>query len=257
MPISYLPVLATLRDLYTQPRDMQRFRRYLAALTAGTDDVVLPIGAANPLAKEHALGRLDELLGMGAEDIGAAAAAEAASRLAGRVSLEVEVKVSLVLVDDVGGDWTNRYTTEASVLFPRRGALKRPFATGLAWTSEPPVRERLYAEVLGAIYRVVYQQRRGLPVTLRAMLDQEGLAQSFAGEVPDLGPDEVVRARRILAEVGDDPGYPTAFACLYGDEAAQQLGYRSLGLPPRAGFAVALADALACRQDPVAALLNR
>jgi hypothetical protein len=254
--ITYLPVLRTLRELYVQPRDMQRFRRYLAALTGGTDDIVLPIGVANPMAKEHAIAKLDELLALGAEDVGAAAAAAAAARLAGRVPLELEVKASLVLVDDVAGGWTNRYTTEASVRFPGRGALRRPFATGLVWTSESPGAEQLHQEVLGAIYRVVYQQRRGLPVRLRAMLDQEGLAGLFAGARPDLAPDELARARRVVAGVGDDPGYPTAFACLYGDEAAEQLGYRPLGLPPRAGFAVALADALDRQRDPVGAVLD-
>jgi hypothetical protein len=60
----------------------------------------------------------------------------------------------------------------------------------------------------------------------------------------------------VIAAVGDDPGYPTAFACLYGDAAAAQLGHRPLGLPARAGFAVALADALDRHRDPVAALVH-
>ena len=42
MRVIYLPVLHTLRELYSQPRDMQRFERYIATLTGGTDDVVLP-----------------------------------------------------------------------------------------------------------------------------------------------------------------------------------------------------------------------
>src|SRR6266571_3276983 len=35
MRVTYLPVLSILRELYVQPRDMQRFRRYIAALTGG------------------------------------------------------------------------------------------------------------------------------------------------------------------------------------------------------------------------------
>ncbi len=116
MRITYLLVLRTLRELYIQPRNMERFRRYLAALTGGTADIVLPIVVANPMAKEHAVTRIDELLALGAEEIGATAASDAATRLLGSVPLEVEVKASLVLVDDVGGGWTNRYTTEPSAL---------------------------------------------------------------------------------------------------------------------------------------------
>ena len=80
------------------------------------------------------LGRVGEArlrfsLERSAEDIGRACAEEASDRLRG-VAGSVEIKASLVLVDDVGGGWTNRYTTEAQVRFPRRGALSRPFARG-------------------------------------------------------------------------------------------------------------------------------
>src|SRR5579859_1716650 len=126
--ITYVPVLRILRDLYLQPRDMHRFRAYVATLTGGTDDVVLPIGVANPMAKEHAVASIDELLAEGADDTAAEATATARARL-DRIHQEREIKASLVLVDDVGGGWTNRFTTEAMVRFPSRGALKRPFAT--------------------------------------------------------------------------------------------------------------------------------
>ena len=253
MKVTYLPVLGTLRELYLQPRDMHRFRSYISTSTGGTDDIVLPIGVANPMAKEHAVARIDALLAAHAEEIGAEAAADAAQRLA-RVPGDVEVKAALVLVDDAGGGWTNRFTTEAAVRFPGRGALRRPFATGLVWTSESPSAAELRRELLGAIYRVAYQQRRGLPTTLVDMLAQEGLAGVFAGAEPGLRGGELAAARAILNTLGDDPPYPTTFASLYGDEAATQLGYQPLGLPARAGFEVALADAVDRRLEPLAAL---
>src|SRR3979411_1136255 len=40
MRVTYLPVLPILRDLYLQPRDMARFRSYIATLTGGSDYVV-------------------------------------------------------------------------------------------------------------------------------------------------------------------------------------------------------------------------
>jgi hypothetical protein len=254
MRITYLPVLPILRDLYLQPRDMQRFRTYVATLTAGTDDVVVPIGVANPMAKEHAVARIDELLALGADELAAAATASAQDRL-GRVPLNVEIKATLVLADDVGGGWTNRYTTEASVRFPSRGALKRPFATALAWTSALPTPAQIREEVLAAIYRVAYQQCFGLPTTLGAMLDQEGCAGVFAGTRPGLAGADLEAARLIIAGCGKSPPYGEIFACLYGDAAAAELGYQPLGLPARAGFAVAVADALRDGRDPLADLL--
>src|SRR5437588_11781890 len=102
---------------------MARFRRYIAALTGGTHDVVLPIGVANPMAREHVLSHVDELLGSGAEEVGAAAADEASLRLADWPG--PEIKASLVVADDLAGGWTNRYTTEASMHFPDRGPFGR------------------------------------------------------------------------------------------------------------------------------------
>jgi len=253
MRITYLPVLGTLRELYQMPRDVRRFRSYIARLTGGTDDIVLPIGVANPMAKEQALEKLEALLDQGAEDVGAATTAEAQQRLAA-IPCPVDITAALVLVDDVGGGWTNRYTTEASVRFPSRGALKRPFATGLLWTSESPTDEAIRQDLLSAIYRVAYQQRHGLPSRLQTMLDQEGLAAVFAGRQPALEPTVLAHAQAIVHAHVADTTYPTAFACLYGDTAAEQLGYTPLGLPARAGFEVALADAVTERRDPLAAL---
>jgi hypothetical protein len=41
----------------------------------------------------------------------------------------------------------------------------------------------------------------------------------------------------------DTTDYPTLFACLYGDGAANSVGYPPLGLSERAGFALALEEA--------------
>jgi hypothetical protein len=83
------------------------------------------------------------------------------------------------------------------------------------------------------------------------MLDQEGLAGVFAGARPTLVGEALGRARPIVNRDPDHALYPEIFACMYGDSAAEELGYRPLGLPPRAGFEVALADALEQRRDPV------
>src|ERR1700730_409190 len=127
------------------------------------------------MAKDHALSKIDELLALGADEVGVTAAEDAHRRLAA-VANDVEIKASVVLVDDVAGGWTNRFTSEASVRFPGRGALKRPFGAALAWTSESPTAAQIRMEMLAAIYRVAYQQRHGLRTSLAAMLEQEGVA---------------------------------------------------------------------------------
>jgi hypothetical protein len=169
----------------------------------------------------------------------------------------VEIKASLVLADDAMGGWTNRYLTEASARFQNKGVARRPFACGLLWTSESPTTAQIREELLATIYRTAYQLRRGLPKTLREMLAQEGLAASFASATPALPPDAIDRARTVIAphlDASASAHYPTVFSCLYGDDAATAVGYATLGLPPRAGFEVALADAPADARVPVGVL---
>lgn len=253
MNITYVPVLAILRDLYSQPRDMNRFRTYLETMLQGTDDVVVPITAANPMAKEHALAKANELLALGAEEVGAAAAQEAASRLA---AVPGQFKATLVLADDDAGGWTNRYLSEATSRFDARVDRKRNLVCGLLWTSESPTREAIREALLGDIYRAAYRYHIGPATTLRAMLEQEGHAAVFAGGHPTLPLDALDRARAVTTPFLDTAVYAQQFATFYGDAAAVSVGYRPLGLPPRAGFEVALADARAARRDPVAVLAD-
>ncbi len=69
------------RAVRAAARDVHRFQRYIATLTGSSDDVVLPIGAANPMAKEHAVVKIDDLLAIGADEVRAQAAAGAGARL--------------------------------------------------------------------------------------------------------------------------------------------------------------------------------
>jgi hypothetical protein len=256
MDVTYIPVLGVLRDLYAQPRGMERFRAYLDAMLGGTGDIALPITGANPMAKEHALREVERLLALGADEVAARAVRDAAARLA---QIPGTLKTALVLMDDAMGGWTNRYQSEAADRFGAPPPAHRRIACGMAWTTEPATTEQITAEMLGTVYRVAHKDRHGHPTTLRAMLEQEGLTAVFAGLRPALGPAALAHARRVIAEyaaaAGEDD-YPIAFACMYGDAAAQATGYPVLGLPPRAGFEVALADALERSASPVAALAS-
>lgn len=257
MDVTYIPVLAILRDLYAQPRDFQRFQNYLDAMLGGTEDVVVPISGANPMAKEHALDEVGRLLSMGADEIAAGSAQEAASRLR---DVPGALKTALVLMDDTPGGWTNRYMTEAADRFGPPPPAHRRIATGMVWTTEPPGPENLRREMLGVVYRVAHKDRHGQPTTLRAMLTQEGHTAVFAGLQTTLSAAELARAREAIAEYAELAGpedYPIAFACMYGDDGALAAGYPPLGLPPRAGFQVALADALAAGRDPVISVVAR
>jgi hypothetical protein len=245
MNLTLLPLLRTQRDLHAIPRGMERFRAYLATMTEGTDDIVLPITGMNPVGKEHVAALLDNLLSADAEGVASAAMQEAATRL---VDIPGERQVALVVIDDVQGGWTNRYFTEIPP--PMQGA--RPSAKRRAlrwalvpiWTSEPWPTHAIRAAVLAAIYRSAFVAHVGFPETLGEIMTVEGAAALFAGiQSPRLDPEDLAYTAEVLRAYRDTRDYPTIFTCLFGDQAARSVGYPPLGLSPRAGLALAHEEA--------------
>lgn len=245
MRLELLPALGTLRDLYAMPRDMARFREYVARLTGGTGDVVLPLTAANPMGREHVAAHVQALIDRGAEARAAQWLREAEARL---VRVPATLRVALLVVDDVAGGWTDRGLTDAQHRFECAREAKRGFATAYAWTSEPPDLDALRIETLASVYRAAYVLRHGEARTLREAMRQEGLALAFAGARLT----EPRAARAVLDAHLDDPRFATLFAGMYGDPFAERAGHKPLGVPGFAGFAVGLAEVGGV--DPVAAL---
>jgi hypothetical protein len=249
MQLENLPLLGLQRELYSMPRGMERFRRYLAAMTGGGEDLLLPLTAVNPMGKEHMLPAVDSWIAAGAEEAAAGAVREAAARL---VDAPGRLRIGLAIADDVAGGWTNRFTTDFAHRFESAALYRRDFAVGLLWASEaaagrpralerrgggtvasrlrslrrqapsPRLAEQARREVLLSLARAAYERRHGPARTLRERLAQEHDALRFAGLEPKpLPPPHFL----------DAADAPALFACLYGDEAARSLGYSALGVP--------------------------
>jgi hypothetical protein len=152
--------------------------------------------------------------------------------------------VGLVVVDDAHGGWTNRYAYEFSHRFEERALYKRGWIECLLWTSEVATESMVREEVLTSIHRAAYIQRHGLAKSLAGMLRQEGTAMAAAGSVePALESDDLTYTRTIVEPLLEASDRATQMACLFGDAAANALGYRAQGLSHRAGLALALSQA--------------
>lgn len=253
MKIELVPLLQMERELYEIPRGWDRFRQYLQILTGGRQDLLLPpLVALNPMGKEHVSEALDGLLALDAERIAKEAITEAERRLA---DVSADLRLGLVLADDAGGGWTHRHLSEMQARFGGDYAPKHDWAVVLFWSSEPASRDTVHAEVLSAIYRAPYALRHGVPRTLRQMMEQEGLTATFAGlSPPALDPAELSAIRDVIAPRRDSSATPVIFACLYGDDAALEVGYPPLGLPPNAGYILARIESQLSDSPPEAAL---
>jgi hypothetical protein len=193
------------------------------------------------MAREHVAARLDELIGLEADEIASEAVAEAAERLDGVAG---SFRISLVVADDARGGWTNRFAVAYGQAFEDSGSLKRGWLSGLLWSSEPASARAAREAVLIPIFRAAYREGHGPPGNLRERLAQEGFARAMAGcERPSLDPDDLAYTREILAPLLGSEDRRTGIECLYGDVAARSLGLTPRGLSDDAGLALALSDA--------------
>lgn len=242
MQLKYLPLLQIQRDLYQLPRGFERFQEYLRTLIdTSTGDIKFPLSAMNPMGKEHLLPFLENLLALHADQLGAEAMLAAQAKLFAEAG---EYKVCLVVSDDLKGGWTNRYAMEFGYRFQQQAYYKRGWIATLLWTGEIYSTNMIREEVLMCIHRAAYVQRHGYAHTLGEMLAQEGYVMRHAGAtIPRLEPEDLEYTRAVLAPCLTHNDQPTTIASLFGDEAARQLGYPPLGLSPRAGLALALANA--------------
>jgi hypothetical protein len=240
MQVHYVPLLTRQREIYALPRGMARFREYIATITTGAGDdlEVFPLAAMNPMGKEHCAALLDQYLAMDAEGM----AQEEVGALLPALGAENEsLRLSLVLVDDARGGWTNRTDYEYKARTGTAAVLEKyPWVSAMLWTSEAPSEERVRATARVALCRAAYVLRQGDPRTLRELLAQEGWVQRQAGVVPEpLTPEEVEYTQAVLEPYLNADGMPTMIAALFGDEGAASLGYPPLGLEKDAGLRLA------------------
>jgi hypothetical protein len=247
MKIEFVPLLQLQRDLYNIPRGQERFRAYLETIldTDASDLELPPLVTMNPMGKDHIPAMLDTLLALDADAVAANSLSEVFDRF-DRDS--VPLKLGLVVADDLMGGWTNRYTSEFSARFEIEPSLKRGWLNVILWTSETPSLQKVREETLTTVYRAAYIQQHGQARTLQEMLDREGYAMAMAGLTqPHLDLDDLIYTREILAPHLATQDYPTMMACLFGDRAADSLGYKPHGLSDRAGLAFALHQQLSMR----------
>lgn len=245
--LEYVPLLGLQRKIYGTPPGPERFRAYLREmLEPDTMELRLPLVAMNPMAGEHAVERLDALIALDADRVGAAATQEAGAAVADATG---DYRLALVLADDVRGAWTHRASAELAHRRGEAALAKRGWLTGILWASERQSAADVREEVLTTIHRAAYIARRGPARTLRQLLIQEGNAMRMAGaRNPVLEPQAFIRARELLRPHLDRGDAGTLIGGLFGDAAARELGHEPLGLPTRAGLALALHGRLEQRE---------
>ncbi|TSA78953.1 hypothetical protein FNU79_18540 [Deinococcus detaillensis] len=252
MRFELISTLEKLREVYQVPRGPARFQAYVSAAVGDAqqaEDVALsPLVSANPMASENVLAWLETWLSLGAETLAREVLEESNTRFEA-VPFARPVKVGLAVLDDLGGGWTNRAINDAARFQVGRVLAKTGWVNVNLWTSQAPSPAELRLCVLEAAHRAAYTVQHGDPVTLAAMLAQEGLIAASSGRRLTLDADDLAYSRSIIAPHLESTHQPTVLACFYGDDVAREWGYPPLGLSQNAGYEVGLADTLAAQVE--------
>jgi hypothetical protein len=223
MKFELLPIIENMLELYQIPRTPDRFQKYLKILRGDTkDDLVMPIGGFNPMAKEHIVDKLNKLKTLQAEHLIAETLIDI-NKQGYYDNNKATFKVCLNICDDLMGGWTNHFTTDFESKFSINALVNRHFCTPIFWSSEPYntalIKQRTWAYAL----RTIYWQEHSKPNTLHEHCLQE-LFVNENSPYKDVFLKEKMSSDFYIRH-SLSSNYHLIFNFFYGDEASNQLGF--------------------------------
>jgi hypothetical protein len=222
MTFVLLPILDVMSNFYQMPRGNDRFQEYLKILRGNTkDDMVMPIGGFNPMAKEHILVKLNELKTLDAEGI----MLEILGNLNKKLFLKNDLiyKVALNLSDDLLGGWTNRFTTDFDSKFKINALVKRQFCTPVFWSSEIYSEHLVRQRTVEYALRTIYWLEKPKPITLKEHVEQEQFVAK--NSFPSYLFHSFDSQKEFYLKHSESDNYHLIFNFFYGNEASEQLGF--------------------------------
>jgi len=135
------------------------------------------------------------------------------------------IQVVLNLADDIGGAWTDRYTTDFSSKFEIQAFVKRNFCAPYFWASETYTKELIIQRTREYAYRTLHVIENGKPTTLKDHIQQEVYVQFHSNNI-----------FQISENNADSEDYNLIFNFFYGDEASESLAYKTYGIGKNAGW---------------------
>ncbi len=234
MKFHLMPIIEQMLALYKKPRAPERFHEYLSMLQGNTAaDLLLPIAGFNPMAKEHALEKLQELKSLGAESL--------ITEILGTINDTAAedgtvINVALNLADDLKGGWTNRYATDFDSKFKINGLVTRNFCVPYFWTSEDFDAEKIRTRAQEYVYRTIFWKKHGRLETLKDHLEQEVFVAKHVRPKSGTGLEETEELSVYFDKHQMDDNYSRIFNFFYGDKISATLGYPLFDTRENAGF---------------------
>lgn len=251
MAVRIVPTLSAMAEVYRLTTEggpeSPRFKRFVELAKDGA-----PVSGYNPMTSKDALGTVEALLAIDAEDKAKATATQYAEELGIDDDLDLAITVA------TPGLWTDRLATEIE---HRLGG--RRWKEIVLWTGEDADEEAVRAATTAQTVRAGWALLHKPPRSVAHAAGQEGLAAAVAdagAESAEPPPDEDSGDRSVAAALdvfAEDNELSSRAALLYGDDVARQFGWMPLGVKPSAGYAYCRAKATAAlKEHPAKELLH-
>jgi hypothetical protein len=230
MTFEVVPLLHKMQELYQKPANFHRFKEYISMLIGDSDnDLQTPIGAFNPMAKEHILAKLEELIALEAEKIAQERLSEINQKFTNQNQNE-HYKVFLNLSDDLKGGWTNHYTSDYDSKFKIHGLFSRKFCTPIFWTSEHYTKASISQRIAEYVLRTVYWTRKPKPITLKEHVEQEQFVIKHSPLLLTSTDFDWQATKQFFLAHQESDNYNLIFNFFYGNPASQSLGFATFGI---------------------------
>jgi len=236
MKFKLIPILDKMEAFYKLPRTRERFVKYLSMLQGNTKgDMILPIAGYNPMAKETILLKIEELKNLNAEAIIEKELQKINDSLKDKSRREIEVVLNLS--DDIGGAWSNYYTTNYSSKFELNALVTRNFCAPYVWTSESYSEELIAQRTKEYVFRTFFWLNKTKPKKLEGFLKQEVFVQSNSNRSNQkLKYNDFTKIEKFYLEHSKSDDYNLIFNFFLGDKASESLGYATFGMKQNEGF---------------------
>lgn len=234
MKFQLIPVLERMAKLYQLPRDRTRFDTYLSMLQGDGDDMILPIAGYNPMGKGEVLDKINELIELGAEELIQDELTRINEKEYGSKGRTIGVAINLA--DNLGGAWSNLYTTDYTSKFRIAPLIKRNFCTPFFWISEPITKALIVRRTQEYIFRTIFCIIQKEPQSLKDCFDQEIFVQLNTNQTAHNRNQNFSEIERFYLNHQSSDDYNLIFNFFYGDDASESLGYKSYGRKNLEGF---------------------
>lgn len=235
MQFTLHPILQKMKTLYQLPRTRERFEAYLLMLQGKQKtDMILPIAGYNPMGTDHILSKINELQDLNAEQIIQEELEEINTNINSKKDQTIQVVLNLA--DDIGGAWTDRYTTDFSSKFEIQAFVKRNFCAPYFWTSETYTKQLIIQRTKEYAYRTLYTIEKGKPKILEDHIQQEIYVQIHSNNTRQISENNFSEIKKHYTQYADSEEYNLIFNFFYGDEASESLAYKTYGIGKNAGW---------------------